>query len=67
MNILFYSVAEEFGGGERFLTLLVPALRARGYDAFVVCNSSHPPAALQLLSDMAALQQLLTTWSCSTV
>jgi len=51
MNILFYSVAEEFGGGERFLTLLVPALRARGYEAFVVCNSSNPPAALQVLSD----------------
>jgi glycosyltransferase involved in cell wall biosynthesis len=51
MRILFYSVAEEFGGGERFLTLLVPALRARGYEAFVVCDSSNAPAALRILSN----------------
>lgn len=49
MRIIFYSVAESFGGGERYLTLLIQELRARGIESYVVCASSSAPASIKAL------------------
>lgn len=51
MRITFYSVAESFGGGERYLAMLVPALRERGVEAGVVCGSARAPRQLAEFAD----------------
>jgi len=48
VNFLFCSAAREFGGGERFLSLLVPELRRLGHSAALRLQSNAPSALIAL-------------------
>lgn len=51
MNFLFYSAANSFGGGEKYLSLIIPALRSRGHRADLVLREVGAPKALMDLRD----------------
>jgi len=46
MRIIFLSAAEGFGGGEKYLSLIIPALRLRGYEVYLRVLSRKPPNQL---------------------
>jgi len=49
MRFCFYSTAAAFGGGERYLALLIPALRASGHEVDLVLLKRGAPEQLRRL------------------
>lgn len=54
MRFRFYSTAVAFGGGERYLALLLPELRVRGHECELILVRDRAPRELQALVDGTA-------------
>jgi glycosyltransferase involved in cell wall biosynthesis len=57
MHFQIFSAVRSFGGGERYLSLLVPALRERGHTVEFVLRRDGAPEALRRLQDSRQSRQ----------
>lgn len=57
MKFRIYSAVQSFGGGERYLSLLVPALRERGHSVELILHRTASPPQLRKLVESRASNQ----------